>query len=418
MNRVIERGPYGAQLCLTGPAECVEVSYQMDLMMSERPEFLLPVYRLMTTQGPRYTYPITGLTSLSDLAANKRLNSRQVRKMIHRLKADLQMLPDHLLSTEQVPLHPDMVFLSQSGVRLRLIYQPFLPVTFFYDEQQLISWFGEELYHNRFLRRRWEKKFALEAGKKPAAPPQIDANGDASIGTGANEHTAAGHRHILSVGLAFIQVAALVFTTLSIVFQDRFALILPSIRIPLLVIFLLAIPIHFTLMLQEDKLTVKKWIETSGWLHPLALIRRGRDTLAQKAKQSDANLGRIREMPTELLSSRQGTFRLATLSEGMIGTAAETAGQRAFILTEEFVIGRDFRLVDLCLSGYAVGRRHAQITRKGATFFLTDFGSKNGTHLNGERLNKLVEYRLPDHCQLQFADRLFYFEAEEMINQS
>ena len=150
-------------------------------------------------------------------------------------------------------------------------------------------------------------------------------------------------------------------------------------------------------------------------LNPKQVLKKIRASIKERAEKSEASLGRVREMPTELLSSKQALFRLATLSEGMIGTAEETAGQRAFILTEEFVVGRDFRLVDLCLTGYAVGRRHARISRKGATFFITDLGSKNGTRLNGELLNKMVEYRLPDRCQIQFADRPFYFEAEELL---
>ncbi|NLC84553.1 MAG: FHA domain-containing protein [Ruminococcaceae bacterium] len=136
--------------------------------------------------------------------------------------------------------------------------------------------------------------------------------------------------------------------------------------------------------------------------------------IKKKADASPVNQEKMCELPTELLSCRQELFRLATLSEGMIGTKAETAGQRAFILNDEFIIGRDSRSVDLCLTGYAIGRQHARITRQGAAFFITDLGSKNGTHLNGERLNKMETILLPDTCQLQFADRLFYFEAEKL----
>ncbi len=149
-------------------------------------------------------------------------------------------------------------------------------------------------------------------------------------------------------------------------------------------------------------------------LNPLPFLRKMIEAIRSKASAGPAMQERIQELPTELLSSRQELFRLATLSEGMLGTDSETAGQRAFILNDEFIIGRDARSVDLCLSGYAVGRRHARITRQGAAFFITDLGSKNGTRLNGERLNKLETILLPDNCQLQFADRFFYFEAEKL----
>ncbi|MBP8989708.1 MAG: FHA domain-containing protein, partial [Clostridia bacterium] len=94
------------------------------------------------------------------------------------------------------------------------------------------------------------------------------------------------------------------------------------------------------------------------------------------------------------------------------GTPAEHEGRRAFILVEEFVIGRDPKKVDLCLPDPSIGRMHARIVRRAGSFFICDLGSGNGTHLDGRRLPKHEEYLLPDQCLLQFADQLFYFQAE------
>src|SRR5262245_24150599 len=59
---------------------------------------------------------------------------------------------------------------------------------------------------------------------------------------------------------------------------------------------------------------------------------------------------------------------------------------RAFPLMGECcVVGRQHDS-NICLSGNAVSRHHAQILRRGDDYFIEDLGSSNGTYLNGKRL--------------------------------
>ncbi len=113
--------------------------------------------------------------------------------------------------------------------------------------------------------------------------------------------------------------------------------------------------------------------------------------------------------PTEMLDPSE---RLGFLSEGEPGTPEETKGIRAYILTSDFVIGRDPDLADLVLPDAEVGRAHARITQYNGSFFLTDLGSVNGTRLNGRRLDKHVQQPLPDRCRLDIAGRLFHFTVD------
>ncbi|NCA98631.1 MAG: FHA domain-containing protein [Clostridia bacterium] len=115
---------------------------------------------------------------------------------------------------------------------------------------------------------------------------------------------------------------------------------------------------------------------------------------------------------TELIQVQQSAYRLGLLSVGMPGTPQEMEGLRAYILVDEFLIGRDDAVCDLPLSTSSVGRRHARITRHEGSFFITDLGSKNGTSLDGRRLNKLESYLLPDRCRIEFANQAFYFAAD------
>lgn len=115
---------------------------------------------------------------------------------------------------------------------------------------------------------------------------------------------------------------------------------------------------------------------------------------------------------TELIQVQQSAYRLGLLSVGMPGTPQEMEGLRAYILVDEFLVGRDDAVCDLPLPTGSVGRRHARITRREGSFFITDLGSKNGTSLDGRRLNKLESYLLPDRCRIEFADQAFYFAAD------
>ncbi len=104
-------------------------------------------------------------------------------------------------------------------------------------------------------------------------------------------------------------------------------------------------------------------------------------------------------------------FRMACLSEGLPGSKEEKLGHRAFILVDDFLIGRDSETVDFWIDAHSVSRQHARIIRRQGSFFLEDLGSRNSTLLDGKKVNKHKEYLLPDKCRLTFADKAYYFEA-------
>jgi hypothetical protein len=118
----------------------------------------------------------------------------------------------------------------------------------------------------------------------------------------------------------------------------------------------------------------------------------------------------IHEVTQELdLSSDH--FRIAQLSEGLPGTPDEELGHHAYILTEEFVIGRDMGKSDFWIDSFSISRRHAVIRRRAGSYFIEDLGSKNGTTLDGIRLSKHREHLLPEKCKISFADHVYYFRS-------
>lgn len=115
---------------------------------------------------------------------------------------------------------------------------------------------------------------------------------------------------------------------------------------------------------------------------------------------------------TVLIAANPADFRMALLAEGKPGTPEENEGLRAFILIDEFIIGRDPKSCDLCLSDPGIGRQHARITRRAGSFFISDLGSRNGTRLDGTKLLKNTESLLPDQSLIEFADHSFYFQVD------
>lgn len=128
------------------------------------------------------------------------------------------------------------------------------------------------------------------------------------------------------------------------------------------------------------------------------------------------NINRYKKsVPSETtvpINPQDDLFRLAMLSEGPPGTLAESKGIRAFVLVDEFLIGRDKMICDLVLTQSTIGRVHARISRHGSHYFLEDLGSANGTTLDEKKLNKHQTYLLPDQCRLKFAEQTFYFHVE------
>ena len=67
---------------------------------------------------------------------------------------------------------------------------------------------------------------------------------------------------------------------------------------------------------------------------------------------------------------------------------------------------------DVVLPFPAISRQHATLTEDGGgRFFLTDQGSKNGTWINGERLEHKRAYAVNDGDELKFGDVVGTFET-------
>jgi predicted component of type VI protein secretion system len=84
------------------------------------------------------------------------------------------------------------------------------------------------------------------------------------------------------------------------------------------------------------------------------------------------------------------------------------AGRNHAITESKVVLGRS-READLRVADLNISRRHAELRREGATYWIFDLGSTNGTEVNGKRI---------DRQQLRDGDRITMGSTEIVFRRS
>lgn len=77
-----------------------------------------------------------------------------------------------------------------------------------------------------------------------------------------------------------------------------------------------------------------------------------------------------------------------------------------------FIIGRLEEQVDYVHSNNAIGKVHAEIISRDGCFYLKDLNSKNGTYINGKRIDSNKEYELKNNDKLTLANSEFVFRYD------
>jgi len=90
------------------------------------------------------------------------------------------------------------------------------------------------------------------------------------------------------------------------------------------------------------------------------------------------------------------------------------AGRKYPLEASPIVLGRQFDS-NVCLSGKAVSRHHAQILVRDSAYFLEDLGSSNGTFLNGKRLEPHAEVPLLERDVFQIGPYLFGLRPDPQV---
>ncbi len=116
------------------------------------------------------------------------------------------------------------------------------------------------------------------------------------------------------------------------------------------------------------------------------------------------------EMPEE--ADIEETVILYRAAEyGSPALVSEEAGQAPSIILDQemLVIGKMDGVSDILLDRPSISRIHAKIQRKEDGYWIADLNSKNGTFINGRKLEKEEEYLLCPEDQIVFADTHYRF---------
>jgi len=74
-----------------------------------------------------------------------------------------------------------------------------------------------------------------------------------------------------------------------------------------------------------------------------------------------------------------------------------------------FIIGRLEGQVDYVHSNNAIGKVHAEIITRDGCYYLKDLNSKNGTYINGKRIDSNKEYEIKNNDKITLANSEFIF---------
>ena len=398
---------------------CMTIDFQLQLMVRFRPAWL-PFCFLRQQNGPQICYDLTDLQSLESIKPDIRTPDMG-KKLLIKICTSLMDASDHLLPLDQFCFDPAMIFLDHQD-NLYLVFWPFknnMNDTSDIDVRSsnngtkaspinsLISQLGQAFHWDPAVIRQSEVLAStnlsqlvvyLQDEDKTDFCEKCDSS-SSSDDEPVSVHQAG--RHNLKKGLFKFAIFILLFLHVGaaglalFAAQKQLALLKPVLTSMILV---LAISDLFLLILKNKKLLSKL---SSRFSQAISSI--WTDGQQENAQQDD---------DTVLLPHPDSGFRMAMISEGKPGTIEENEGLRAFILVEEFIIGRDPKQSDLCIPDSSVGRQHARILRRAGTFFICDLGSANGTRVDGRRLLKNNETMLPDQCLIEFAEQSFYFQAD------
>lgn len=97
----------------------------------------------------------------------------------------------------------------------------------------------------------------------------------------------------------------------------------------------------------------------------------------------------------------------------LIGYEGELDGQR-WTIQQPLTIGRD-PACDIAIFDRQVSRHHARLTPGAVGVTLEDLGSKNGTHVNGERIEQPVTLQDGDVILIALAQKFVYLSSEATL---
>ncbi|MBN1623773.1 MAG: FHA domain-containing protein [Clostridia bacterium] len=101
------------------------------------------------------------------------------------------------------------------------------------------------------------------------------------------------------------------------------------------------------------------------------------------------------------------TMPISQKTEGMFLTGICSIDTKIPVADEGVTIGRQMLKQDYGLFNSGIGKAHARLYKMDGSVYITDMGSRNGTYLNGDRLEKQSPRRIERGDIVSFSDEEF-----------
>lgn len=134
----------------------------------------------------------------------------------------------------------------------------------------------------------------------------------------------------------------------------------------------------------------------------------------EKPYQSEASkqhVEEIKSVPIKITSNVNETVLLggSDLKHPHLQIYTDSGVEDVVINKLSFVIGRLEGQVDYVHSNNAIGKVHAEIITREGCYYLKDLNSKNGTYINGKRIDSNIEYEIKNNDKITLANAEFLF---------
>ncbi|MBN2558531.1 MAG: FHA domain-containing protein [Clostridia bacterium] len=118
-------------------------------------------------------------------------------------------------------------------------------------------------------------------------------------------------------------------------------------------------------------------------------------------------LRRLKELLDKNNKKTNNTCLMPKISAGRCLTGICSINTRIPVGFEGITIGRNMLQKEYGLYNGGIGKTHARVYERDGTIFISDLGSKNGTYLNGEKLDKREAVKIETGDIVSFSDEEF-----------
>jgi pSer/pThr/pTyr-binding forkhead associated (FHA) protein len=134
-----------------------------------------------------------------------------------------------------------------------------------------------------------------------------------------------------------------------------------------------------------------------------------KDILVNDIEGSESNGNQAKYSQTHIRDNLETSILNFEKKYPILSCTINDSAEIINITSDDFVIGRLKGQADYISENTAIGRLHARIVHKEYGYCITDLSTRNGTYINGSRLDGCKEYDIKSGDRITLANREYTF---------